>query len=341
MARKYNVEKLQPQGLEGLTDLFGDGGEKTIEEKIVENSTGVLQIPVENIIDYASHKFNKIKEWDEFVESIRLYGVLQPVVLRPHPVRDGDYELIAGHNRKNAAKEIGLETIPAVVVEYDDIDTSVIVGVTNKQREETTDVEWGRTYRVTYELMKNQGKRTDLTFGHDDQKSQSNDEITSGHSDQKLYKKTSLEVLAGKYGESPKTIQRKIRLSYLEDELVDMYLDKKFNQKIAIELSYLAPIEQDHVASVAFAEKIGITEDMAKELRSLSEEKASMEVSMDINDVYSLMKKEEPKTAKEKKSGAKFTVPDSYFPADIKKKDKAQYVLKALQYIQDNGVELE
>lgn len=51
----------------------------------------------------------------ELVHSIREFGVLQPIVVRPHPVEPGKYELVMGERRLRATKEAGLDTIPAVV----------------------------------------------------------------------------------------------------------------------------------------------------------------------------------------------------------------------------------
>lgn len=51
----------------------------------------------------------------ELVHSIREFGVLQPIVVRPHPVEAGKYELVMGERRLRATKAAGLESIPAVV----------------------------------------------------------------------------------------------------------------------------------------------------------------------------------------------------------------------------------
>jgi ParB/RepB/Spo0J family partition protein len=59
----------------------------------------------------------------ELVESIMMNGVLVPVTVRP--VKDGNYEMISGHRRLYAVKEIGLERIPAIVKEYDDDEGSI------------------------------------------------------------------------------------------------------------------------------------------------------------------------------------------------------------------------
>lgn len=58
----------------------------------------------------------------ELVHSIREVGVLQPIVVRPIPERPGKYELVMGERRLRATKEVGLDTIPAIVRETADVD---------------------------------------------------------------------------------------------------------------------------------------------------------------------------------------------------------------------------
>ena len=79
-------------------------------------------------------------------ESIRLQGVVQPVVLRPRP--EGGYELIAGERRWRAAREAGLPTLPAVIREADDRATLLLGLVENVAREDLSPVEEARGYAV-------------------------------------------------------------------------------------------------------------------------------------------------------------------------------------------------
>jgi ParB family chromosome partitioning protein len=78
--------------------------------------------------------------------SLRSQGVLQPVVVRPRP--SGGYELIAGERRWRAAREAGLETLPALVRETDDRDTLLLALVENVAREDLSPVEEARAYAV-------------------------------------------------------------------------------------------------------------------------------------------------------------------------------------------------
>ncbi|HEX4943648.1 MAG TPA: ParB/RepB/Spo0J family partition protein [Usitatibacteraceae bacterium] len=76
---------------------------------------------------------------EELAESIRVRGILQPVVVRP--VDDGDYEILAGERRWRAAKLAGLERIPALVREVSD-DAALGIGlIENIQREDLNPIE--------------------------------------------------------------------------------------------------------------------------------------------------------------------------------------------------------
>jgi ParB family chromosome partitioning protein len=76
--------------------------------------------------------------------SIKLQGVLQPIVVRPRP--EGGYELVAGERRWRAAREAGVPTLPAVVRDADDRDTLLLGLVENVARENLSPVEEARAY---------------------------------------------------------------------------------------------------------------------------------------------------------------------------------------------------
>jgi ParB family chromosome partitioning protein len=78
--------------------------------------------------------------------SLRLQGVLQPIVVRPRSA--GGYELVAGERRWRAAREAGLDTLPALVREAGDRDTLLLALVENVAREDLSPVEEARAYAV-------------------------------------------------------------------------------------------------------------------------------------------------------------------------------------------------
>jgi ParB family transcriptional regulator, chromosome partitioning protein len=79
-------------------------------------------------------------------ESIKAQGLIQPVVVRPR--LEGGYELIAGERRWRAAREAGLETVPAVVRDADNRDTLLLGLVENVAREDLSPIEEARAYAV-------------------------------------------------------------------------------------------------------------------------------------------------------------------------------------------------
>jgi ParB family transcriptional regulator, chromosome partitioning protein len=79
-------------------------------------------------------------------ESIRRQGLLQPVVVRPRP--GGGYELIAGERRWRAARDAGMELVPALVREADDRDSLLLALVENVAREQLSAIEEARAYAV-------------------------------------------------------------------------------------------------------------------------------------------------------------------------------------------------
>jgi ParB family chromosome partitioning protein len=76
--------------------------------------------------------------------SIKQQGLLQPIVVRPRQA--GGYELIAGERRWRAAREAGLETLPALIRDADDRDTLLLALVENVAREQLSPVEEARAY---------------------------------------------------------------------------------------------------------------------------------------------------------------------------------------------------
>lgn len=187
--------------------------------------------------------------------------------------------------------------------------------------------------------MKRQAGRPKKNGSHDDHHL---DDNNCGHGGHNLQGKKTIELLAEKYGESPRTIQRKIRLTYLIEELVEQYEAKNIKQAIAVNLSYLAEAEQRCVLNIFLANKAAITEEIAKALKEASKEAASKGLELTTQDIYIIITPEEPKRENivSNPKSVKYAVPEMYFPAKLKKKEKEEYILKALQYVQDNGIVL-
>lgn len=81
---------------------------------------------------------------NELAESIKSYGILQPLIVRA--IEDGKYELIAGERRLRASKIVGLEKVPAIIREYTDAQMSEISIIENVQRENLNVIEEAQAY---------------------------------------------------------------------------------------------------------------------------------------------------------------------------------------------------
>lgn len=81
----------------------------------------------------------------ELVDSVRVHGILQPVVVRSKG--DGEYELVAGERRLRAAKAAGLARIPAVVRELTNVQSIEVALVENIQREDINAIDAAVAYK--------------------------------------------------------------------------------------------------------------------------------------------------------------------------------------------------
>lgn len=292
--------------------------------KLYENMEKVedklLEVSLELLDNYPDNKFRPIQGevWEEFVESVRKNGILTPITVRPKEF--GRYEILSGHNRKRAAEEVGIKTIQAIVKDVDDVEASAIVGVSNNQRPDITDIEWGQMYRVTYELLKKQsGARTDLTCSH------------SGN---RLENKRTVDHVAKKYGVSKNTLLRKMRLSYLVAPLQCLYLGKHINQEQAEQISYMKEKEQFHVAASISQNNCKMTIELAKELRQLSKEYENDNRALTVDDIFKLTNNVK---ARVKKTSRKYELDDMYFPEDFNKKEKMDYLIAALKFYKEHN----
>jgi ParB family chromosome partitioning protein len=86
---------------------------------------------------------------DELTESIRQYGLIQPITVRQ--IDSGYYQIIAGERRWRAARAAGLQEVPVRVIEADDRLTMELALVENLQREDLNPIEEAKGYRSLME----------------------------------------------------------------------------------------------------------------------------------------------------------------------------------------------
>ena len=105
----------------------------------------VVEIEIERLRDFKNHPF-KVQadsQMKELQESIKKYGILNPLIVRPRP--EGFYEIISGHRRKYAAERLGYKKIPVIIRMMQDDEAVVTMVDSNLQREQITPSE--KAYR--------------------------------------------------------------------------------------------------------------------------------------------------------------------------------------------------
>ena len=189
----------------------------------VVNEESAMEMEISKIHPFKNHPFKVLddEKMQDLVESVKINGVLTPVLLRMD--ENEDYEMVSGHRRMHAAQLAGLTTIPAIVRELSDDDAIVAMVDANIQREELLPSEKAFAYKMKLDAMKRQGIRTDLTCVQNEHKSG----------------KKSRELLGEQVGISSVQVTRYIRLTELIPELLDLVDNKKLQFTVAVDISYI------------------------------------------------------------------------------------------------------
>ena len=180
----------------------------------------ISQLPPDKLSPFAKHPY-RVREdaaMDELVESIRVHGILSPLLARP---KGEGYELVSGHRRRLAAQKLGLPTVPVLVREMSDDEAVILMVDSNLQRENLLPSEKAFAYQMKLEAMKHQG----MTCGQVGHKSR--DDISDT--------------------DSGRQVQRYIRLTYLIPELPEKMDKEEIAFSVGVELSYLDEYSQRDV----------------------------------------------------------------------------------------------
>ena len=252
-----------------LDDLFS-----TDESRAEAQLEKVVTLNPADISDFPNHPF-KVKQDEamaEMVDSVKLYGVLAPALVRPKA--DGGYEMVAGHRRKCAATLAGITEMPCIVRNLTDDEATIIMVDSNLQRETILPSEKAFAYKMKLEAMKRQGQRSDLT---------------STPLEPKLKGSRSNEELAASSPDSRSQIQRYIRLTELIPPVLDMVDSGKIAFRPAVEPSYLSKEQQQSLYDTMECEDCTPSLAQAIKMKEFSRDgKLTVEV------ILSIMQEEKP-----------------------------------------------
>ena len=215
------------------------------------------KLDVTKLNEFENHPY-KVKHDDEMemlIESIKEHGILSPIIVRP--LENDEYEIISGHRRLFASKRAGLTEVPALIVEMDRDNAAIALVDSNLHRDNISPSEKAFAYKLKMEAMSRQGYRSDLTSGQLVPKSDDN--------------RTSAEI-GEAYGESYKTVQRYIRLTYLHPKLLEYVDEGRIAFTPAVELSYLNDIEQQDLIQTIESEDCTPSLSQAVRMKKLSQQ---------------------------------------------------------------------
>lgn len=214
----------------------------------------VVRLPLTDLYPFPDHPFQvrDDEEMRETIQSVKEYGVIVPAIVRPR--EEGGYEIVAGHRRKYACEQAGLDTMPVLIRNLDRDAATIIMVDSNLQRENILPSERAKAYKMKLEAIKRQGARNDLTSDQVGQKS-----------------KWSIEQIAEQAGESKSQVQRYIRLNELSPELLQMVDEKKIAFNPAYELSFLKPEEQQMLVTTIDYEQATPSLSQAQRMKKFSQ----------------------------------------------------------------------
>ena len=265
----------------------------------------ISQLPPDKLTPFEKHPYQVREDtaMDELVESIRVHGVLSPLLARP---KGECYELVSGHRRRLAAQKLGLPTVPVLVREMTDDEAVILMVDSNLQRENLLPSEKAFAYRMKLEAMNRQGRRTDLTSTTVVPKFRSN------------------EVIGKESGESRETVRRYICLTNLVPPLLQMVDDGRIAFSPAVELSYLTRDEQAELWDLIGREDATPSLSQALRMKQLSREaKLTPEV------LYAILTEEKPNQKEQIR--IKTESLRKYFPRNYSAQQMEREIIKLLE----------
>ena len=278
---------------------------KMSAEKVVkEPKPKLMNIKLEKLHPFEDHPYKVLDDesMTELVESIKEYGLLNRIIVRPLEDKQDEYEIISGHRRVHAAELLETKEVPAVVHFIDRDQATILMVDSNCQRENLSLMEKARSYRMKLDAIKHQGK-------------------TSCHYGAKL---RSDETIAESSKDSARQIQRYIRLTYLMPELQEYVDNGKMKMLPAYELSFLNEEAQRDVI-----DRIDETESFPSHAQARRVRAAFEEGKLDYDTVAEIMAEVKPNQVEKLKipmDDIRQYVPSSMTPAEM-----LEYLLKLIK----------
>ena len=317
------------------------------------------EIPIHMIDPFPDHPFKvqDDEDMDDLIESIRSKGVLMPCIVRPK--KDGRYELIAGHRRKYACEQLGIENLWCEVMELTGPQATILMVESNFQRDRILPSEKAFAYKMRLEAMKKhisrlvQNQKGGFTFAggsveEELEEARRHLAASYGISQAKVdrigtpegrlrkepvepqgtpvgYPNNTIGKLAAISEDSREQIRRYIRLTELVPEILDLVDEGKIAMRPAVEISYLKEDQQRDLYDCILKEQCTPSFSQAVRMRKMLKDR-----NLTKEAIMTIMMEEKP-NQKERISLDSERV-NKYFPKRLPAHRRVEYIEKALEF---------
>lgn len=323
-----------------LDDMFGNTGEDSALAKTgiqaagePEKGAGPMSLAITKLYPKKNHKFqvNLGKKNDDLLQSIREFGVLEPVIVRPIEHQEEAYEILAGHRRTAMAREAGLTEIPVVIktglseTEADLIETET--NLLQRSWEDMSHSERAEVLYAHYNAVNQQGVRTGFLEEINAEIKCLAKPVNSMAEDglSLIATKGNLRTSGAAYELSKDTVARYLRIHTLTNELKDRIDLDEIALYAGVEISYLTSEHQELLNTFLEAYKLDIQK--AKVLRALEMQGKLQEDSM--KEILAGKKMKKPGRPKAVRINP--NIINRYFEAGTKQKEIEETIEAALE----------
>ena len=257
------VNSLLNTSMDGMDELFQFKTKEPSTDNGTEKSSGditLMEMEFSALEFFPDHKFSLYtgQRLDDMVESIREYGILQPIIVWH---RENKYILLSGHNRVNAGKLAGLTKCSAIIKENLTYEDAVLIVTESNLRqrsfEDMKPSERAICLKQHYDAIKSQGRRTDLL---DEIYNLVNPhEIKENSTSLGNPKKLDAGIsVSEEYGLSKDRIAKYLRIATLITPLLDCLDTKVLGFEAAYDISFVKEEMQPVIAELMAEENLRI-----------------------------------------------------------------------------------
>lgn len=268
----------------------------------------MTNISINKLHEFRDHPYQVLDnyEMNSLIESVQQQGIMTPLIVRPLEDTTDEYEIISGHRRFRAAQKAGLLEVPAFIRPVSRDEAAIMVVDSNLHRENLLPSEKAFAYKLKYDALKRQGKRTDLT------------------SSQVAIKFDSATEIGKQANESRDTVLRYIRLTKLIHNILKMVDEQRIAFSVGVELSFLTEYEQQDLL-----EAIELEEKTPSLSQAIQMKKLSQSGKLDSETISKIISEEKPN--QREKISFQYDELSKYFPKKYTPQDIYKRLLKLAQ----------